>query len=652
MLFSCLPAEIYAAFIDQLDELDVRPTLLALTRAIPRSPVPRYQLFRRIRIQADQSDLSKLYQRIRPQAQGLNIGDEPRIWVQELYLETWTADAETVLHILNLLPNLTTLTLWIGPKNLAPEHLEELFSIDRGGRCLKCAGSLRSLSLRFKPYVQKANYQQFLSGLYFDSLLEALSRWPRGRLSTLSIVQDPLTNETATSEGSEVSPPQTFSLGLPQRTLAMGFAQPIVFFQLESTFPSLLRGPLLRMSLHTLQLRFPSRNITRSLTQTPVPHPPSYGASIPAGSVPSRKYHLQPANGHLSPTPHLKFLDLSTCLIPENSLPHILHHYPSLTHLVLDNCNILRNNDIAIRDNAREWGSVSMSCAIAGISKAREREKIINAWLDTFGAEKELGKDKSVKSSQMRNRARTQGRKGLASATLSLRKGDTPSGGGSSSSKTDTSTPERVRILPPLPTLRHVTTTLYVPASMIPPNADMPPPDILQPLLMNVQREWERGWAEGLVQLMKVRERIHTSWRNKLVRVVRFASPEELGSNKLDTSAKSSTTAGFFLPFPPSTTVGRRSQSEVSSDGESEDPFQDLIELVDSSDFDHNFGVSSLGIIRKTPVLCLAGTPMATKSEQGISNLVGGERGVVAIQGLDHTMGCAHKTEENFWLNT
>lgn len=151
MHFSSLPAEIYAAFIEQLDEPDVRATLLALTRAIPRSPVPRYQLFRRINItKADQ--LVSLYQRIRPRKQDIeHHGEDPCKWVQGLYLETWTADAEIVLNSLTLLPNLEALTIWIGPKNFTPEHLEELFSVDRGGRSLRCVENLLYLSLRFRP---------------------------------------------------------------------------------------------------------------------------------------------------------------------------------------------------------------------------------------------------------------------------------------------------------------------------------------------------------------------------------------------------------------------------------------------------------------------------------------------------------------------
>ncbi|KAJ3989045.1 hypothetical protein F5890DRAFT_1562136 [Lentinula detonsa] len=656
MPFSCLPAEIYAAFIEQLNEPDIRPTLLALTRAIPRSPVPRYQLFRRIRIKADQ--LVQLYQRIRPRQQDIERQEEePRTWVQELSLETWTADAEIVLNILTLLPNLSALTIWIGPKNFTPEHLEELFSIDREGRCLRCVKNLSYLSLRFRPYVQKASYHQFLSGSYFDSILESLSRWPPGRLSTLSIVQDPLTSESLTSEGSEVSPPSTFSLGLPQ--LAAGFAQPIVFFQLESTFPSLLRGPYLRIPLQTLRLRFPSRNITRSLTQAPVPHPPSYGASIPAGSKPSSKYVRRVANAHLSPTPYLKFLDLSTCLISESSLPQIITQYPSLTHIILDSCNVLRNHDVAIRDNAREWGSVSMSCAVAGMGKAKERERKLNAWLDAPRTGKKRGGKLDDRGSQAHNSARTRGRKGLATATLSLRKEDTLSESPSfRPAITDSSTPERIRIriLPPLPTLRNLTANLYVPASMITSETSMLPPDILDPLLVDIHREWERGWAEGLTQLVKARERIHASWRNNLVRVMRFATAEELGDFGMSSSenhAQSSLGTGDSSPRSHLTKMDFR-LSEANNSEITGDPLQDLIEVVDKSEFDVDMSELSSQVsstsVGKAPVLCLAGVSLFTNSGQGVSSLAG-DIGSVAIQGIDHTLGCAHEVNRKLWLD-
>ncbi|KAJ3998145.1 hypothetical protein F5050DRAFT_1689455 [Lentinula boryana] len=612
MLFSCLPAEIYAAFIEQLNEPDIRPTLLALTRAIPRSPVPRNQLFRRIRIKADQ--LVPLYQRIRPRQQDIERQEEePRTWVQELSLESWTADAEIVLNILTLLPNLSTLTIWIGPKNFTPEHLEELFSVDREGRCLRCVKNLSYLSLRFRPYVQKASYHQFLSGSYFDSILESLSRWPPGRLSTLSIVQDPLTSESLTTRG---------------------FAQPIVFFQLESTFPGLLRGPYLRIPLRTLRLRFPSRNIIRSLTH---------------------KYVRRVANAHLSPTPYLEFLDLSTCLISESSLPQIITQYPSLTHIILDGCNILRNNDVAIRDNAREWGGVSMSCAVAGMGKAKERERKLNAWRDALKTGKKRGGKLDDRGSQAHNSAHTRGRKGLATATLSLRKEDTLSESPSfRPAITDSSTPERIRILPPLPTLRNLTANLYVPASMITSEIGMLPPDVLDPLLVDIHREWERGWAEGLTQLVKARERLHASWRNNLVHVMRFATAEELGDFSMSSSenhAQSSLGTGDSSPRSHSTEMDFR-LSEANDSELPEDPFQDLIEVVDKSEFDVDMSELSSQVsstsVGKAPILCLAGVSLFTNSGQGVSSFVG-DISLVAVQGIDHTLGCAHEMNRKLW---
>ncbi|KAJ3922077.1 hypothetical protein F5877DRAFT_34665 [Lentinula edodes] len=578
MHFSSLPAEIYAAFIEQLDEPDVRATLLALTRAIPRSPVPRYQLFRRINItKADQ--LVSLYQRIRPRKQDIeHHGEDPCKWVQGLYLETWTADAEIVLNLLTLLPNLEALTIWIGPKNFTPEHLEELFSVDRGGRSLRCVENLLYLSLRFRPYVQKATYHQFLSGSYFDSILEALSRWPPGRLSTLSIVQDPLSMESGTSEG---------------------FAQPIVFFQLESTFPGLLRAPYLHVPLKYLRLRFPSRNIIRSLTQEP-------------------RYVRHVANAHLPPTPYLQFLDLSTCLISERSLPQILIQYPSLTHIILDDCNILRNGDIAVRDDSREWGSIAMSCAIAGIGKAKEKEKLVTAWLNMPGVRQKREQKLDDRDQYTQNKRRTRGRKGIANASISIHKKDITSGSSITEPQVHDA-PERIRILPPLPTLRHLTANLYVPPSMIPSETCALPPDVLDPLLVNIHREWERGWAEGLAQLVKVRERLHTSWRNNLVRVMRFATPEEMGSF--------------------SNTL--------------EDPLTALIEVTDRQEFDLDISDTSSTGIGKAPVLCLAGSSLTSSmsSEQNTLLLYGVNMGTVCIQGLDHASSCAHVAGRKLWLD-
>ncbi|KAF5392505.1 hypothetical protein D9757_002233 [Collybiopsis confluens] len=605
MSLRSLPSEIYAAIVDQLDESVSQSTVLALTRTIPSSPVPQHQLFHRVQFTESAQFLS-FYQRIRRTA------DDPCKWVQILLLETWTADAETALNVLALLPNLHTLSIWIGPKNFTPEHLEELFSVDRKGRCLKCVGNLRHLSLRFRPYVQKATYYQFLSGSYFDPILEALCRWPAGRLSTLSIVQDPFTDESSSSAGSEVAPPAAFSLDLPQRTLATGFAQPIVFFKLEATFPALLRSSI-RLSLKSLRLRFPSRNVVRPLTQAPLPQPPSYGAPTPTGSRPSTKYFRPVASAHFNPSPNLTFLDLSTCLITEGSLPQVLVHYSSLTHVVLDDCSILRNGDMAVRDNSREWRKFALECATAGISRARERERKVNKWLDHLQIQQQ-------KPGERRGNKRDRGRGETGSSTL---------------------LPSLVRILPPSPTLQHLAATLYVPHSLLSMDtSEALPQHPRDTLLEYIHKEWERGWSEGLSQLIKVRERLKMSWQNRLVRVMRFATSEDA-----DTES----------PLPD--VYAEDSARNVLEEGH----FAGLIEVIDVSEFaldsrkqTHMAGSSSpsgassdshSAGLEEPPALCLAGTP----GNPGPDLPTGNDAETVPVRGLAHTPGCAHEIGRKLW---
>lgn len=71
-------------------------------------------------------------------------------------------------NIIGKLPQLETLRLNVGT-NFAPEHLEDAFERPR---------PLERILVRFKPYVEKASYYQFLKGTYFDTCLEQLSSWP------------------------------------------------------------------------------------------------------------------------------------------------------------------------------------------------------------------------------------------------------------------------------------------------------------------------------------------------------------------------------------------------------------------------------------------------------------------------------------------
>ncbi|KAG1757814.1 hypothetical protein EDB19DRAFT_1624249 [Suillus lakei] len=224
-----LPAELYSAIISHLPADSFQQDVLALTRAIPKSPVPIHHLFEHIRLKNAQQ-IVQLYSRLR------NATDE-RNWVKDFSIVTWTVDADVLVNLLGILPRISSLLLFVGP-NFAPEHLEEIFHKPRE--------DLRFLSLRFRPYVKQASYYQFLKGAYFDTTLTALSRWPSYKLPTLSIVQDP---------------PE------PLISSAKHFAQPLVFFRLEPI--SVLLCSAYSSSLTHLRLRIPSRQISRFISSIP-----------------------------------------------------------------------------------------------------------------------------------------------------------------------------------------------------------------------------------------------------------------------------------------------------------------------------------------------------------------------------------------------
>jgi len=152
MSFEYLPTELYDAILCHVQSTDIQHTVLAVTRAIPLSPVPLHHLFRSIRITHPEQAV-QLYRRLRQktspvgsQTDNTNSSSELQpiaAWVKELSVKSWSVDADVVINVVCLLPGLQSLTVWIGPNNFAPEHLEEMF--------LKPFRSLRNLSLRFRP---------------------------------------------------------------------------------------------------------------------------------------------------------------------------------------------------------------------------------------------------------------------------------------------------------------------------------------------------------------------------------------------------------------------------------------------------------------------------------------------------------------------
>ncbi|KAI0778613.1 hypothetical protein BD413DRAFT_465462 [Trametes elegans] len=383
-----LPIELLYHIIAYFDEDTFRQSLLALSRALPRTSVPTHFIFERIHLRhGDQ--VFQLYRRLRH-------APEDAARVREFSFESWTVDADIFVNLMALLPNLKYLKMYIGP-NFAPEHMEEIFQRPRT--------ELRYLSMRFRPYVQRATYYQFLKGAYFDSTLFALSSWPKPSLPVLSIVQDPLDPAIAPTN----------------------FAQPLVFFRLDP-LSSLAVSPLAD-NLEHLRLRVPARAVTR---------------------------HLYSA---LHSFPALKFLDLSTSNVGAHDVAGLMGHLRDLQVLVLDGCPIVSQRiDIQLDagDPFIQWAELGEAMALSGHVRALEREKKLRAWSEAYYA------NEREEEAARKGKKGKRGRKGLATATISLRAPEQAEAVQPSRDIPPARIPrrdERVRVLPPVPRLRALATS-------------------------------------------------------------------------------------------------------------------------------------------------------------------------------------------------
>jgi len=150
MSLATLPGELYTAIIQHLEPSCWTEVVLTLSRVLPSAPIPIQLLFHSIRIRRARQAVALLL-RLRkaldtvcdPREEGEERIDPCASWVKEFSVETWTVDADVVINIVRLLPNLSSLNVRIGPSNISPERLEHLFQ--------KPIGMLMQLSLRFRP---------------------------------------------------------------------------------------------------------------------------------------------------------------------------------------------------------------------------------------------------------------------------------------------------------------------------------------------------------------------------------------------------------------------------------------------------------------------------------------------------------------------
>lgn len=300
-----------------------------------------------------------------------------------------------------------------------------------------------------------------MAGAYFDTTLEALSRWPRASLPTLSIIQDPLAADIAPTGR---------------------FAQPFVFFRLDPV--STLAGSEYVSTVAQLRFRVPSRHIARYLA----------------------------ANENTLPS--VELLDISTTSITAQELGGLVSRLSRLKHLIVDGCPIVSQRmDALDADGAEdlgEWSALGLALVDASVDRSKLKERNYRLWAQALRVEANQGSGQSAASTSSHKK----GRKGLATATISLRK---PSGQASSSKAAPTvrpskflpSTepqPEKIRVIPPLPVIR----SLAITAPMLSPEK----PDF-QTNYAKVVTEFERGWSRGMHKILSMRAQMTSSWRNK-----------------------------------------------------------------------------------------------------------------------------------------
>ncbi|KAF7303039.1 F-box domain-containing protein [Mycena kentingensis (nom. inval.)] len=456
-----LPPEIVLEILEFISENDplYKATILSITRVFPNVPANSL-LFRNIVLEhADQvAQLTRRF--LRPDWRDVVK------YVKEFTWNAWMVDAELIVNLLDKLRSLRVLHISIGT-TFEPEHLQEIFKSPRP--------DLLYLSLRFRPYVQKANYLPFLKGSYFDDTFTCISKWPQSGLPTISIIQDALD----TSLPVPTPAPSAFSF----RITTPNFAQPIVFHSLNTTLTSFAHSPLLT-TCTALRLRIPSRPVAPPLTLL--------SSSTSALALPS-----------------LTLLDLSTCSVFGAELTDtLLARLPRLRHVILDNGALLRGEY-----HADDWAVFGKGCALSGVKRARERERQLKQ--ARVAAESKPRAQAQSQAQAAAPRAARPGRKGVSTANISLRpsRDEATSSGPTVNPIAPVNLGQKIRIYPAAPSLITFATTLA--------------PSIPASKHEEIREHFARGWDEGLAQLVQLRSRLYQSYRLGSVTVMRFAELDD-----------------------------------------------------------------------------------------------------------------------------
>ncbi|KDQ18222.1 hypothetical protein BOTBODRAFT_171882 [Botryobasidium botryosum FD-172 SS1] len=586
-----LPAELYSAILSHIPADELQRTILSLTRALPRSPIDQEALFRDIRIERAEQVI-QLNRRLRLDA-------EAATWVKHFFLGTWNADADVLISLIKMLPQLLTLHLNIGV-TFAPEHLEALFE--------RPLSPLQSLSLRFRPYVERPSYYQFHKGSYFDGTLERLARWPANpKFTYLSIVQDPLPPKSRTV-------PRTGRSGaLDTGSIMRSFAQPIVFFSL---------GPLKALSTSLAALHITHLRIR-----------------VPEGSV--HEHILIPGS-----FPALTFLDISTTKIPERVLQHILQCHVRLEHLILDDC--LGGAAMWALAGDMWWTQLGRACMRSALGRAEDLEKEYNeATSNPLPEEREQA---SV------FKAAKRGRRGLAISTISLRDKSKPK---PPSMSTTIATPS---------TSAPSSTSVFRPITSVRPSDSSPSPHIRivpsYPRLLTLSTgstaspptptqcaEWtlafQKSWMDGLKSIRAKRERMRTAANAEAAQARASSSSEKNGKEKGKSKERTVLMvedAEFDIEAAES---GERNLGDALPALEEEfNTSASNVTIAGPDDADSKITTSRDRLDRTAalplpPILCVAAPNRNQGQESTVDNGAG--------NGVLHSYGCGHSVWDTQW---
>lgn len=270
--------------------------------------------------------------------------------------------------------------------------------------------------------------------------------------------------------------------------------------------------------------------------------------------------------------------------------------FRGVQHIIVDECNLIRGADID-----EEWFALGKACALMGVKQSKEREKELKDWLETHITQlpsrssdhSEVAEEGPAVLTPDTRQSRG-GRKGIANATISIRKPLPQTVASSARASTSRTNMPKIRILPPPPTLLSLSTTNHTTASV--------------EKHQGIREQFRKGWEAGLSQLQMTWTRLRASRANG-VRIM-YMAPRTLepGSSEIRSN------------IPNSLSGTDPSMSEFLFPR-----MKGLIDLEDGHDVPA--GWSDVQIQPPCPVLCLGG-PDTT---------------------ADHSIGCGHSFSQHTW---